>query len=392
MYGHTTAGDDWHEFFDNILVNKMRGQRVEEFPSLWFFDEWRVLVAAYVDDVITAGPSAGVQKFWASVCEHVTFDNITTPGRYLGRDHAIVNTSNGKAIFMSMTDFARSAVALYEDQFGVLKPCDTPFISESLLTVEGFESSGHLAGNAASLLMKLLWLARLCRPDLSYAIVSLAGAISKWSRNHDLMLKRLLGYVKNTSDLGLWGILPHVRSLPTLNMYCDADLAGDPLTAKSHSGVFVCLLFETGECFPLSWSSKRQTAVARSTTEAELAAASEGVFQDGLPIQSLLEKIHGVEIQTFLFEDNTSCITVIQSGYSPKLRSMNKTHRISVAALAEAVERKLVVVKHVSTKEQLADLLTKALNRQTFLLLRSLVGVASLDHGPPTSRNPQAFQ
>ena len=377
MYGHTTSGDDWHEFFDDVMVAKLAGRRVEEYPSLWYFDQLEVLVAAYVDDVIAAGPCKGVDDFWVQVRRLVTFDEVSEPGRYLGREHMVVDLGKGRAVYMSMADYAKSAVEMYEGEFGPLKCHDTPYVSESLLSSEGFEEKGHLAGNAASLLMKLLWLARLSRPDLSFGIVSLAGAISRWSRNHDVMLKRLLGYVKNTFEMGLWGVVSHQTAIPKLKLYCDADLAGDHLTCKSHSGIFVVIETEDGEIFPISWTSKRQSAVARSTTEAELASANECVFSDGIPIKTVLELLWKHPVDTLLMEDNSSCITILQAGYSPKLRSMSRTHRISVAALSEAITAKLIALTHTSTKDQLADLLTKALNRPLFLQLRCRIGISN---------------
>lgn len=197
-----------------------------------------------------------------------------------------------------------------------------------------YEAQGHLAGDSASLLMKLLWLARLSRPDLSFSIVSLAASITRWSRNYDMKLKRIIGYLKHTTSMGLWGSLTAGNPSASLKLYCDADL----VTCKSHSGIFLALETEPGVLFPLSWGSKRQTAVARSNGEAEFAAANESVFQEAIPVKSLLETILGVQIPTTLLEDNQACIAVIQAGFSPKLRSMSRTHRTSIAALSEAVK------------------------------------------------------
>lgn len=97
--------------------------------------------------------------------------------------------------------------------------------------------------------MKLLWLARLSRPDISYAISSLAGNISRWSRNHDLMLCRLLGYVKATVDYGVHGTVVGTDMMPRLHLFADADLAGDVMTFKSHSGHFVVLQADEGTFF-----------------------------------------------------------------------------------------------------------------------------------------------
>ena len=138
--------------------------------------------------------------------------------------------------------------------------------------------------------------------------------------------------------------------------------------------------------FPLSWSSKRQTAVARSTTEAKLASANEGIFQDGIPIKILLERVLGREVHTALREDYTACTSVLQAGYSPKLRSMSRTHRISVAALSEAFTTKVIDIEHVESKLHLADILIKDLNKNNktfFLQLRDMIGVSH----PPESQS-----
>lgn len=132
-----------------------------------------------------------------------------------------------------------------------------------------------------------------------------------------------------------------------------------------------------GNLFPISWTAKRQTAVARSTTEAELASANEGVFNDGIPIKSLLEMLWQTHVATELMEDNSSCLLIIKTGFSPKLRSMNRTHRISVAALSEAVQANLISLVPTSSRDQLADIFTKALNKTTFVELRRRIGVGT---------------
>lgn len=143
----------------------------------------------------------GVDSFWAEVLKFITFDENAVPGRYLGRDHLIVELGYGRQDSMSMADYTLSAVDMYESEFGVIKEQETRFLSESALTSEGFSEKDHLADSAASLLLKLLWLARLSRQDSSFCMVSLAEAVTGWSPSHDLQLKRFIGYVKRTHDL-----------------------------------------------------------------------------------------------------------------------------------------------------------------------------------------------
>ena len=188
--------------------------------------------------------------------------------KFLGREHRVLDKGGYTAVFMEMQAYANSAVELYETQFGTVKPAETPFVSDSVLTPDLWEARGQLAESSASILMKLLWLARLSRPDINFPVVSLAAQISEWSRADDLRLKRLVGYVKQTAHFGIMGEVAKTEVPPLIRAFCDSDLAGCVTSCKSHSGIFTVI--ESGDrSFPISWTSKRQSAVARSTTEAE---------------------------------------------------------------------------------------------------------------------------
>ena len=82
--------------------------------------------------------------------------------------------------------------------------------------------------------------------------------------DHFIVAKRILRYVKGTLDVGLFFpiISPSSQSV-FLNANCDADWAGDPNDRKSTTG-FVILLNGS----PISWCSKKQGVVSRSSTEA----------------------------------------------------------------------------------------------------------------------------
>jgi len=88
---------------------------------------------------------------------------------------------------------------------------------------------------------------------------------------HLAALKRILRYVRGTLDLGL-----HIRasSQSDLVVYSDADWAGCPDTRKSTSGYAVFL----GDNL-VSWSSKRQNTVSRSSAEAEYRAVANAVAE-----------------------------------------------------------------------------------------------------------------
>ena len=132
---------------------------------------------------------------------------------------------------------------------------------------------------------------------------------------------------------------------------------------------------DEGTFFSLLWSSKKQSCVSRSTTEAEIVSATTLVFDEGIPMKTLVEMLMSCSVGTLLHEDNQSDLLILKNGYSPKLRSLNRTHRISVAALSEILEDRLLQATLTPTKEQLADVFTKALSKSLFLELRARMGV-----------------
>ena len=355
---------------------------IEGFPSLWWDATTRVLVAAYVDDIVCAGGAKEVELFWVSLKKKIEIDGVEVPGRYLGRDHDIRSIENGKTMFMSMEKYCRSAVDLYLQHVGAvaLKSVSTPYLSDSELNVNDWESQGFLGEKSASILMKILWLARLSRPDLSHGVTKLASGISRWSVNHDKMLHRLVSYMNATADYGVHCFVNGNPSDISLHLYTDADSGGDVCTMKSHTGIFLCIECPNGTLFPISWSSRRQQCVSKSTTESELVALNDGLYGDALPVQTVLQLIFERDIPLVLHEDNQACIQILNAGYSARLKSMNRTHKLSIAAISETIKDLNLELRYTVSEEQLADLFTKVLARVKFTeALRKLrIGPASL--------------
>ena len=189
------------------------------------------------------------------------------------------------------------------------------------------------------------------------------------------MLYRLLGYVKATIDLGVHGTVIANEEVPRLHLFADADLAGDVMTMKSHSGHFIVVMDDEGTFFPLFWSSKRQSCVSRSTTEAEIVSASTLVFEEGLPMNTVLQMVLKETVQTILQEDNQAVLVILRTGYSQKLRALNRTHKISVAALSDAIQARDITPTSTPSEDQLADIFTKAMVRPSFLAMRKRIGV-----------------
>ena len=75
-----------------------------------------------------------------------------------------------------------SAVDLYLKVAGdkPVKQVATPYL-DSELKISDWEAKGKQGEKSASIVMKILWLARLSRPDLSHGVTKLASGITRWS-------------------------------------------------------------------------------------------------------------------------------------------------------------------------------------------------------------------
>ena len=168
-----------------------------------------------------------------------------------------------------------------------LKQASTPFYEERIAgpIADEKETKGVLAPIAARVLMKVLFAARMARFDLLRAVQGLAARVTKWSADCDKALRRLICYINSTLDHKQRAFIGDKVSDCRLWLFADADHAGE-YDNRSTSG---CLLVLVGPntYFPLTAFSKKQTAVAMSSTESEVVSANVSLRAVGLPSSGL---------------------------------------------------------------------------------------------------------
>ena len=140
--------------------------------------------------------------------------------------------------------FMRSCVGLYEELTGKPLPnreVHTPFLDDETNWVEQGER-GELADVALKILMKVLYGARMCRYDILRATCVLARRVSKWDKECDKRLHRLMMYIRTTADYLTYAYVGDPPEKCSLGLFADADFAGCKSIAKSTSGVVVAIV------------------------------------------------------------------------------------------------------------------------------------------------------
>jgi hypothetical protein len=296
--------------------------------------------------------------------------------RYLGCEHDFSSSgetgNRTKKCVYSIAEYFRSAVEIYVETTGnKVHAVDTPYVPEvsPLQWQELTSSPGKHGKSAAMFLMKLLYGARMCRPDLCVAVQRLAAQVTRWSGECDRRLHRLYCYVFGSAALSLSGSLNESdKSCLRLVAWPDADLNGDVMSSKSTSGFFLELAGAGGRAMPLAWGSKRQGCTSSHTCEAEVVSLSSALRTELLPAQVLLEVILGRPVEAVLKEDNSATIVSCNKGYSPAMRYVNRTQRVSLGFINDILKKEevpgegKVVLEKAPTLEHKGDMFTKAID------------------------------
>ena len=107
------------------------------------------------------------------------------------------------------------------------------------------------------------------RPDLLWAVNSLAREVTRWTVACDRRLHRLVSYLHHTKHFCQVCYVGDQPKDLRLLLYTDASFAGDLKDSKSTTGAYI-VLAGPHTFVPISWLRKKQGAVSHSSTEAEV--------------------------------------------------------------------------------------------------------------------------
>jgi hypothetical protein len=199
----------------------------------------------------------------------------------------------------------------------------------------------------------------LTHPDLAYAVQQVCLFMHDPREPHLALLKRILRYLKGTLSFGL-----HIGVGPaqSLTAYSDADWAGCPDSRRSTSGYCVYL-----DDNLISWASKRQTTVSRSSAKAEYKAVAH-VVAECCWLRQLLQELHiSIPSVTVVFLTTS----VLYMTANPVHHRCKKHMEIDIHFVCEKVALGQVRVLHIPSTHQFASIMTKGLPVQLFTKFRS---------------------
>ena len=360
IYGLKQASRQWFAKLVSELISQGFKQSKNDY-SLFTKDQNGsfTIAAVYVDDIILTGNNLIV------ITQLKAHLNRVFSIKDLGKLHYFLGIEVGylpRGIALTQHKF--TAELLQSSKLQNYKPTVTPLPQNLKL----HQDEGDLYNDAhyyRTIVGKLNFLTHT-RPDLAYTVQHLSQFMQNPRIPHIEALHHTLRYISGTTG---HGILMTGSTKINLQAYSDSDWASCPNTRRSVTG-YVILLGPS----PISWKSKKQSTVSKSSSEAEYRAISSAASEVTWVVRLLNElKVTDLEPVT-LFCDNQSAIHIAKN---PIFHERTKHIEVDCHFTRDKVLEGLLQPSYLPTASQIADIMTKILPSQQHNNLISKLGMLS---------------
>lgn len=318
-----------------------------------------ILLVVYVDDiVITGSDAAGIASLKLFIHTQFHTKDLGLLKYFLG----VEVSRNKQGIYLSQRKYVLDLLT----ETGKLgaKPCSAPMTPNLHLTDEGtpFDNPERYR----RLVGKLNYLT-ITRPDIAYSVSVVSRFMASPTMDHWTALEQILCYLKGTPGRGLlytghW----HTR----IECFSDADWAGCPVDRRSITGY--CVFFGGNL---ISWKSKKQSIVSRSSAESEYRAMAQAACEV-MWIYHLLDEVGlNVFLPAKLWCDNQAALHIASN---PVFHQRTKHIESDCHFVRQKVQLGLISTEYVKTEDQLGDLFTKALNGARISYLCGKLGLINI--------------
>ena len=381
LYGLKQSPREWNRNIDEYLC-RLGFTLLKTDPCIyiWMSQSGLAIIALYVDDLILACATTFLlMELKRKLQERYKMTDLGAIGKILGI--RAVQSHNRNTISLCQSDYITEM--LERLSFSQLNSVRTPVEPGTQRSVrdcptmeEGCRAMAKVDYRGA--VGCLLWLANATRPDISFAVSQVSRFLENPGEAHWAAVKRICRYLPGTKELAIVytsGALHHndvegyysyvqPGELPMIG-YVDSDYATCKDTRRSVTGY---VFYLAGG--PVSWASRKQASVTLSTTEAEFMAAC-AATQESLWLKMILEELQQeVPRPMILYEDNQACIFLANSESN---HQRAKHIHVREMFIKQHVSAGDVALEKVDTKDNIADLFTKALVLVTFEYLRSFL-------------------
>ena len=379
IYGLKQSPREWNNTIHKWLVDDFGFRASAADPCLYVHRAAEQFLAAviWVDDIVYFGNCDEVEQgFVAAITGRFTAKLLGPAAFVLG----IQVEAAPSGTKLNQSKYIEEILAKLN--MAKCKPASTPMVPHTVLQrlhdQDQLDSDPQrqplpppLAKLYREVVGSLIYLVSCTRPDLANAVSQLSQCVSHPLREHMMVAKHVLRYLRGTSKLGITYCSRAIQANDAeLVGYADASYGTVPHSRRPITGY----VFMVGNG-AASWQTKVQPTVALSTAEAEYIAAC-AAAQEAKFLRSILLDFGVAQPPTVIHEDNQPAINIAEN----RLTSQRTKHiDIKYHFIREAIVDGIIKLQYIPTAEQLADILTKILPApQTAKLRGATAGLRTL--------------
>src|ERR1700753_3563211 len=271
IYGMKQSPRLWHQKLDQVL-RTLGFVKIKSDGSVWVFqrDGIRVIVPVYVDDMTLVSRSKSkLAELKGGLRKYFKLRDLGPIEFLLGVK--VERDRSKRSLHLSQHQYTLDILTRFG--FDSCSPVSTPInpgikLSQDQCPKTADDVDAMHSVPYSHAVGSLMYLAISTRPDIAYAVGVLSRFSSNPGKEHWAAVKHLFCYLKGTLDYKL-SYSPDPSSTSLFTTFSDADHGGCKDTGRS-TGAYVVKMGKGA----VSWSSKLQSIVAKSTTEAEYVAAN----------------------------------------------------------------------------------------------------------------------
>ncbi|XP_018842683.2 uncharacterized mitochondrial protein AtMg00810-like [Juglans regia] len=349
LYGLKQASRQWFAKLSQALIDY--GFTQVNFDCSLFIKKTAtsfIALLVYVDDIILASDSLiEIQQLKIFLHDKFTIKDLGQLKYFLGLE--VARSKSG----ISLCQRKYALDILQDTDLIGSKPAAFPMESNLKLTADDSNLYEDVSGYRR-LIGRLLYLT-ITRPDLAYSVQVLSQFLAKPAVSHYQAAIRVLRYLKATLGQGLFF---SSSSDLKLKAFSDSDWAVYLDTKRSVTGYAIFL----GDSL-ISWKSKKQATVSRSSAEAEYRALTTTTCE----VQWLLYALQDLSVDhpqpTMLYTDSKSALSIATN---PVKHERTKHIQIDCHLVREKLQQNVIKLFFIPSRLQLADIFTKPLGSLPF--------------------------
>ncbi|KAK4254159.1 hypothetical protein QN277_020331 [Acacia crassicarpa] len=361
LYGLKQSPRAWFDRFTRVM--KKHGFTQGQSDHTLFVKHYNgkmTILTVYVDDIILTGDDeVEINQIKKALAREFQIKDLGEMKYFLGME---VARSKG-GIYISQRKYVLDL--LKESGMTGCRPSDTPIQVDKINEGANLGKSVDI-GNYQRMVGKLIYLSHT-RPDIAFAVSMVSQHSHDPKQKHLNEVYRILRYLKGSPGRGLLFKKTDKRNV---ELFTDADWAGDQDDRRSTSGYCT---YVWGNL--VTWRSKKQSVVARSSAEAEYRAVALGICE-AIWIKRTLEDLKRcINLPINVYCDNMAAINI---AHNPVQHDRTKHVEIDRHFIREKVDKGIVDLRYIPSKEQTADILTKGLSKDGFKYLISKLNLIDI--------------